>query len=387
MTRRTPAVIARVDAALSAESPNPPAHSWAEWKTWGVVFALAMLFGFIEAAQLRLGSSVVGQGIPVRVALALVMPYWLLAACALPLIAVLARRVRLWRFFLRPNIAALAVAATAFPVLALAGRALLAAADADGGARPTSVQLFQAYFPLDLITYTAFVGTLYAFHYFRESRRREITASRLQASLVEARLGGLEARVDPTFLFNTLDDISTLANRGQQTPVIEMLGRLSEVLRAALNGERPDEIPLRHELKLLQDYVRDLDPHARPAPAISIDVPPELLEALVPRMILPTLAESTTRHADSSGHTRHIAIRATQQNDTLCAAVDVTDARESSTSEWPDDDIQLLTIRDRLERLYGRAQALEVTRDAGVARAVLSIPLRQALAGEERAST
>ena len=166
-----------------------------------------------------------------------------------------------------------------------------------------------------------------------------------------------------------------------------MLGRLSEVLRAALNGERPDEIPLRHELKLLQDYVRDLDPHARPAAAISIDVPPELFEALVPRMILPTLAESTTRHADSSGHRRQIAIRATKQNDTLCAAVDVTDVRESSTSEWPDDDIQLLTIRDRLERLYGRAQALVVTRDNGVARAVLSIPLRQALAGEERAST
>ena len=69
-----------------------------------------------------------------------------------------------------------------------------------GEARPTPLQLFQAYFPLDLLTYTAFVGTLYAFHYYREARRREITASQLQASLAEARLDGLEASESiPTF--------------------------------------------------------------------------------------------------------------------------------------------------------------------------------------------
>jgi hypothetical protein len=102
-----------------------------------------------------------------------------------------------------------------------------------------------------LLTYTASSGRCTAFHYYREARRREITASQLQASLAEARLDGLEARIDPDFLFTTLNDISILASEGQQKPVIEMLGRLSEVLRAALSDQRPEEIPLKHELTLL----------------------------------------------------------------------------------------------------------------------------------------
>src|SRR5262245_1313256 len=188
-----------------------------------------MLFGLMEAAQLRLGSSVLGQGVPIGVAPARVLPYWAVAALVMIAIASIGRRFRVWQFLLKPNLPAVAATATGFAVLALAGRALLATTDpGTGGAlRPTPLQLFQTYFPLDLLTYTGFVGTLYAFHYYREARRREITASQLQASLAEARLGGLEARIDPDFLFSTLNDISMLAGQGQQKPVIDQLGRLS----------------------------------------------------------------------------------------------------------------------------------------------------------------
>ena len=161
--------------------------------------------------------------------------------------------------------------------------------------RPTPLQLFQTYFALDLLTYTAFVGTLYAFHYYRETRRREITGLQLQASLAEARLDGLEARIDPDFLFTTLNDISTLASQGQQKPVIEMLGRLSEVLRAALSDQRPEEIPLKQELTLLDGYMKISDPQSKRRDDVHVDVPPDVMDALVPRMMLPTIAERVAR--------------------------------------------------------------------------------------------
>ena len=269
-------------------------------KTWLVVLTLAMLFGVMEAAQLRLGSSVLGQGVPITVALGRVMPFWLLAAIVVPVIVIAGRRFRVWQFLLRPNVPALAVAATGFAVLALAGRALIATIDPRSG-QPTPLQLFQAYFPLDLLTYTAFVGTLYAFHYYREARRREITASQLQASLAEARLDGLEQRIDPDFLFNTLNDISTLASQGQQKPVIDMLGRLSELLRAALSDERPEEIPLKQELTLLDGFVKMSDSQSSRRNDIHVDVPADVLDALVPRMMLPTIAERVVR-GGKNGH-------------------------------------------------------------------------------------
>jgi hypothetical protein len=353
------------------------------FKTWLVVLTLAMLFGVMEAAQLRLGSSVVGQGMPFSVALAVVMPFWLLAAIVVPVIAMICRRYRVWQFLLRPNVPAVAVAATGFAVLALAGRVVIGTIDPRSGdvLRSTPLRLFQAYFPLDLLTYTAFVGTLYAFHYYREAKRREITASQLQAGLAEARLDGLEARIDPDFLFTTLNDISTLASQGQQKPVIDMLGRLSEVLRAALSDQRPEEIPLKHELTLLDGYMKISDPERPHQDEVRVDVPSDVLNALVPRMMLPTIAERVARR-DKNGHdgTRPIIVRAARQDETL--RLELIVAAGGRGAEWRENEIGLDGTREQLHRLYGRSQSFELSADESRVSAVMTIPFRQALAGE-----
>ena len=367
----------RTERAVTAGDTGSP------WRTWLVVLALAMLFGVIEAAQLRLGSSVLGLGMPISVALARVMPFWLLAAIVVPLIVLAGRRFRVWQFLLKPNIPAVAVTATGFAVLALAGRALIGTVDpgSAGGVRPTPLQLFQTYFALDLLTYTAFVGTLYAFHYYRETRRREITGLQLQASLAEARLDGLEARIDPDFLFTTLNDISTLASQGQQKPVIEMLGRLSEVLRAALSDQRPEEIPLKQELTLLDGYMKISDPQSKRRDDVHVDVPPDVMDALVPRMMLPTIAERVARRGKRGhDHPQLITVRAARLDETLRLELIVP------AGEWREDEIGLDGTREQLQRLYGRSQSIELSAHDEHLSAVMTIPFRQALAGEARAT-
>jgi hypothetical protein len=295
------------------------------------------------------------------------------------------RRFRVWRFFLRPNVPAVAVAATGFAILALAGRAVIGTVDPRSGdvLRSTPVRLFQAYFPLDLLTYTAFVGTLYAFHYYREARRREITASQLQASLAEARLGGLEARIDPDFLFTTLNDISTLASQGQQKPVIEMLGRLSEVLRAALSDQRPEEIPLKQELTLLDGYMKISDSGSMRRDEVQVDVPADIMDALVPRMMLPIIAERVARRGKNGLVEPHpITVRAARLDETLRLELVVP----SANGEWREDETGLDGTRELLQRLYGRSQSIELSSHDARVSAVMTIPFRQALAGEARTS-
>ena len=77
---------------------------------------------------------------------------------------------------------------------------------------------------LDVLTYWAIVGMYLALHY-----------SNLRTSLAEARLAALRAQLNPHFLFNTLNAISTLALKGDQPAVTETIGRLSGLLRAALD--------------------------------------------------------------------------------------------------------------------------------------------------------
>jgi len=375
---------------VTTETIDPPAlESGSEWRTWGVVLTLAMLFGVIEAAQLRLGSSVLGQGMPITVALARVLPYWFLAAVVMLSIVAIGRRFHVWQFLLRPNLPMVAAMATGFAVLALAGRALLATIDPRTGAvlRPTPLQLFQNYFPLDLLTYTAFVGSLYAFHYYREARRREITASQLQASLAEAHLGGLEARIDPEFLFKTLNDISTLANQGLQKPVIDMLGRLSEVLRAALSDQRPEEIPLQQEITLLDGYVKMSESALSRHNEVHIDVASDVLGALVPRMILPTLAERILRRGkDETNDACSVSVRAARLDDSLRIVMAIAVRERDASREWQEQEIEFGCVREQLQRLYGRSQSIELsTRDTEVV-AVMVVPFRAALAGESAAT-
>ncbi|HEY7191395.1 MAG TPA: sensor histidine kinase [Vicinamibacterales bacterium] len=363
--------------------------SGSEWRTWLVVMGLAMLFGLIESAQLRLGSSVLGHGLPITVALARVLPFWAIAALVILSIVAIGRRFRVWQFLLRPNLPAVAATATGFAVLALAGRALLAttAPEASGALRPTPLQLFQTYFPLDLLTYTAFVGSLYAFHYYREARRREITASQLQARLAEAHLGGLEARIDPEFLFNTLNDISALASQGQQTPVIDMLGRLSEVLRAALSDQRPEEIPLQQELALLDGYVKMNASEMSRRDEVHTHVASDVMGALVPRMILPTLAERVLRRGKHEHNDAcRVAVHAARTDEMLRLEVTIAATETRRGGEWQEQEISLDGIREQFQRLYGCSQSIDLsTRDTGVV-AVVTVPFREALAGESAAS-
>ncbi|MGH9201639.1 MAG: histidine kinase, partial [Vicinamibacterales bacterium] len=190
------------------------------WKTWAIVLLPALLFGLLEAAQLRLGSAVLGRPMPFVYAVARVVPYWLLLGCLVPIVIAVARRFHLGRRLLWPNALALAGSAIAFALLTLAGR-LVVGPIGQSVVKWTPLQLFQTYFLLDVLTYSALVGTLGAFHFYRHAKSRELAAFQLDASLSEARLKVLQAQLEPHFLFNTLNAISVLALEGNHKAVVD----------------------------------------------------------------------------------------------------------------------------------------------------------------------
>src|SRR4029434_2134397 len=130
--------------------------------------------------------------------------------------------------------------------------------------------------------------------------------------------------------------ISTLAGQGQQKPVIDKLGRLSEVLRAALSGERPDEIPLKQELALLDGYLQMSDSGVTRGDA-HINVAPDTVSALVPRTILPTIAEHLVPHAKDGSHDGHrVSVRAARHDETLHLEMTIAAHEQSAIGEWQD---------------------------------------------------
>src|SRR5207302_1574771 len=111
-----------------------------------------------------------------------------------------------------------------------------------------------------------------------------------------ARLASLEARLQPHFMFNTLNAISALIqdNPDEAERTVE---RLAALLRFALDATERGLVPLAHELKIVTDYVEIERTRFGARLAYSIDVQPEAAGCEVPPLAVQTLVENSIKHA------------------------------------------------------------------------------------------
>lgn len=91
---------------------------------------------------------------------------------------------------------------------------------------------------LELLLYIVVAGLAHAAAFYRRSARREREAALLTAELSRARLEALERQLQPHFLFNTMNAIAGLVRTERNAEALEMLVRLSELLRETLEGGR-----------------------------------------------------------------------------------------------------------------------------------------------------
>ncbi len=154
-----------------------------------------------------------------------------------------------------------------------------------------------------LLTMTLGVGmTLYESQRLRlegvrlELQARELDHERARKMMLEARLASLESRLQPHFLFNTLNAISALI---QEDPdhAERMVERLAALLRFSLDATERGVVPLADELKIVTDYLEIERTRLGERLAFVIDAPAELARAEVPPLSIQTLVENSVKHA------------------------------------------------------------------------------------------
>jgi signal transduction histidine kinase len=202
----------------------------------------------------------------------------------------------------------------------------------------------------------------------------------LHAQLAEARLAVLRTRLNPHFLFNTLNAVSALVAKDPKG-VRDMLALLSELLRHALAETRQQEIPLREEVRLLRLYLEILEIRYQGQLRTEVTIDPEVHEALVPNMILQPLVENAMKHGvDCAGGHGVIEVLARRSGDDLVLTVRDTGPGGGSPSPSGSTGIGLRISRQRLAELYGTEQRLELTPEPGggmTARVVLPYHRRE----------
>ncbi len=217
-------------------------------------------------------------------------------------------------------------------------------------------------------TYIGVVAIGQALAYFARVQARD----RL---LARAELRALEAQLNPHFLFNTLNAISTL---GYKDPARadKALTQLAAMLRVSLK-DRPQEIALKDEIAFLKDYI-ELSEMLLPGQAdFQLAIEPEAWTARMPTMLLQPLVENAITHgvarlADGG----IVTITARRLSDQLILSVRNPVPEAGAPS--PGAGIGLANARERLRVLYSDAGALDFTRDAKEACVIVALPFREA---------
>jgi two-component system LytT family sensor kinase len=148
------------------------------------------------------------------------------------------------------------------------------------------------------LVYWLIVGAWQAYQYYQRYLSSELSMERLERRFSEARLNALRMQLDPHFLFNALNTISSQVERDPKLArgMIEHLGLL---LRLSLDSKDRQEVPLAEEIAFLDHYLAIQKIRFGDHLTIDIRIAPEVERASVPSLFVQPLVENAIRHGIS----------------------------------------------------------------------------------------
>lgn len=147
----------------------------------------------------------------------------------------------------------------------------------------------------NLVIFWCAFGLFRGVGYYQKYLEKEDAAAQLEAQLVNAQLSALRMQLNPHFLFNTMNSISSLMRSDIEAADI-MLEQLGGLLRIALERGDSQLIPLRDEMDFIEMYLALQDRRFGNRVQQTVTVDPELHDALVPAMILQPIIENAYSH-------------------------------------------------------------------------------------------
>src|ERR1700720_3435890 len=215
--------------------------------------------------------------------------------------------------------------------------------------------------------------------YYELYQEKEYATVKLETQFANAQLRALRMQLNPHFLFNTMNSISSL----MQTDIAaadKMLEQLSSLLRITLERGEVQLIPLSDEMEFIEMYLAMQDRRFTGRVRQEVSVEPDLYDALVPAMILQPVIENAYTHGLSRLEKDGlIAIDVRRNNETLAISV-----VNSGLGLHPEKSngagrrgVGLANVKDRLRLHYGNSQAFTIEELAhGKVRAALTLPLQ-----------
>lgn len=215
--------------------------------------------------------------------------------------------------------------------------------------------------------------------YYQRYREKERAATQLQSQLVQAQMRALRMQLNPHFLFNTMNSISSLM-RSDIAAADLMLEQLSRLLRITLQRGDAQFIPLSDEMEFIEMYLAMQDRRFAGRVQQKLEVDPKLHDALVPTMILQPIVENAYAHGLSrvtGNGLLTVNVSSERSKLRLCVTNNGCGLSTTSPAKSASGGVGLANVKSRLQMHYGDDQSFSICEiEGGNVQVVITLPLR-----------
>ncbi len=220
--------------------------------------------------------------------------------------------------------------------------------------------------------YLLFVMFYYLILYYDDLQEKLKTESELQKLVTKAELDALKSQINPHFLFNSLNSISSLTIT-KPDKAQDMVIKLSDFLRYSLGHSKNEQASLKEEFENLRRYLDIEKIRFGNRLKFVFNVPENCLESRIPNMILQPLIENSIKHGVyKSSEETEVEIKCREENDYI--AIEITNDYDPDTKKPKGEGVGLQNIKKRLQLIYGRNDLLETIAEKMIFKAILKLP-------------
>jgi len=227
-----------------------------------------------------------------------------------------------------------------------------------------------------MIFFLFIMGLAYSFAYYREVGKREMAEERFRALAARAELKALQAQINPHFLFNALNTISSLIDERPEKAQ-ETIEKLADVFRYTLSASDKEFVMLREELEFIDSYLEIEKARFGSTLQVHRSIDPQVENVLIPSLILQPLVENAIKHGRNSKGEAYLEISAWRVGSRV--QIEVADQGKGIPNVLKDKIFErgtgLRNVAERLRLIYGKDSGFDLQPNSPRGtRVVITIP-------------
>ncbi len=218
----------------------------------------------------------------------------------------------------------------------------------------------------------------FGIHFFERFRQAEIEKWKLEACLKDSELAALKSQMNPHFLFNALNTIRELTLENPHK-AMQAMTQLASILRYSLRSAETQTVPLRDEMKVVQEYLALESLRFEKRLNVVVDVDEQTLDMPIPPLIVQTLVENAIKHGIAElpkGGT--VSVQAHFKDNTLEIVILNTGQiaqHKLSENKQASQNIGITNTRERLSLLFGEKASLSLKNEnSSTVEAKITVP-------------